>query len=88
MMSGRKQLTFADFAVVEKTDPEPWDEMSEEERIDFIRDHGTESMIRGLEYVLQGNKYKPKKEDMWVNRLYRGKRMVRTIIEKNGEDGK
>ncbi len=66
----------------------PWDEMSEEERIDFIREHGTDTMVLGLESVLQGNKYKPKREDMWVNRLYKGKRMVRTILEKKGEGGK
>ncbi len=66
----------------------PWDDMSEDERIDFIREHGTDTMILGLESVLQGNKYKPKREDMWVNRLYKGKRMVRTILEKKGEGEK
>ncbi len=81
MMNNLKQTSFADFLVVDEPDG-PCDEMSEEERIDFIREHGTDTMISGLDAVLQGNKYKPKREDMWENRLYRGKKMVRTIIDK------
>ncbi len=76
-----KQSSFQDFI----TKKEPLEEcMSEEERIDFIREHGTETMKKGLEYVLQGNKYKPKKERMWEERLYEGKKMVRQILEKQG----
>ena len=84
-MKNLKQTSFADFNVVEKAE-EPWDTMSEEERIDFIREHGTDTMLIGLDAVLQGNKYKPKREDMWENRLHRGKKMVRTIIDKKEND--
>ncbi len=73
-----KQTSFQDF---ERREEPPEESMSEEERIDFIREHGTESMRRGLDYILQGNKYKPKKEDMWVERLHEGKKMVRRILE-------
>ncbi|MFO8109777.1 MAG: hypothetical protein R6U17_04560 [Thermoplasmata archaeon] len=74
-----KQTSFQDFVVKEL----PLEEcMSEEERIDFIREHGTDTMKRGLNYVLQGNKYKPKKQEMWEDRLHQGKKMVRQILDK------
>jgi len=85
MMNTLKQTSFTDFLVINEPDG-PWDEMSEEERIDFIREHGTDTMIDGLEAVLQGNKYKPKREDMWENRLHKGKRMVKTIIHKKSAE--
>ncbi len=76
-----KQSSFKDFITKEV----PLEEsMSEEERIDFIREHGTDAMKRGLEYILQGNKYKPKKEKMWEERLHQGKKMVRQILDKQG----
>ena len=81
MMSGPEgeQTTFEDYNRSE----DPIEKMSEKERIKFIRDNGTESMKAGMEAVFDGNKWKPKREDMWVNRLNRGKRMVRTILEKD-----
>lgn len=73
-----KQTSFQDFIVKEL----PLEEcMTEEERIDFIREHGTDTMRRGLDFVLQGNKYKPKREEMWDVRLHRGKKMVKRILE-------
>lgn len=62
-------------------------EMSEEERIEFIRDNGTEEMKAGLESVFGSNKYKPVREKMWEERLHNGKKMVRKIIEiENGDE--
>lgn len=56
--------------------------MTEEERIDFIREHGTEAMKRGLDSIFNGNKYKPARKEMWESRLKRGELMVRRIIER------
>lgn len=60
--------------------------MNEKERIDFIRENGTEEMKAGLKAVFGRNDYKPKREEMWENRLHRGKRMVETIRNSNGKD--
>lgn len=72
------QTSFEDYEKINN----PADDMSERERISFIREKGTEAMKKGMEAVFDGNKWKPKREDMWKNRLNRGKRMVRTILEK------
>lgn len=61
--------------------------MPEEERIEFIREHGTETMKKGLEVIFGRNKYKPIKEDMWKKRLFRGKKMVRKILKKQKNNG-
>lgn len=82
MIEEIKQSTFMDFEDKEVVIDPYADEMSEAERIDFIREHGTESMQRGLDSVFQCNKYKPIKEHMWNSRLHSGKKMIRTIIEK------
>ena len=73
------QTSFDDYANSNKSS----EEMSEKERISFIRENGTESMKRGMEAVFDENKWKPKREKMWNDRLDRGKRMVRTILEKD-----
>ena len=60
--------------------------MSEKERIDFIRDNGSEAQKAGLKAIFGNNQYKPKRINMWNTRLKKGKRMVQTIVEKsNGE---
>ncbi|MFO7992462.1 MAG: hypothetical protein R6U61_09290 [Thermoplasmata archaeon] len=82
MIEEMKQSTFMDFEDKEIVIDPYADKMSEAERIDFIREHGTESMQRGLNSVFQSNKYKPIKGHMWKGRLHKGKKMVRTIIEK------
>lgn len=64
------------------TDP---DNMTEEERIDFIREHGSEQQKAGLRAVLNGNKYKVIRNEMWSTRLKHGKRMVQTILERQSE---
>ena len=57
--------------------------MSEKERIDFIRDNGSEAQKAGLKAIFGNNQYKPKRMEMWNTRLKKGKRMVQTIVEKN-----
>lgn len=61
------------------------EDMTEKERIEFIREHGTEAMKDGLKFIFDGNKYKPTREDMWEERLHRGKKMVETILRKREE---
>lgn len=56
--------------------------MSEEERIDYIREHGTCEMKNGLKAVFGRNKYEPKREKMWGDRLLKGVKMVTTLLEK------
>ncbi len=74
-----QQLTFGDFDRDEKM--EIAEDMSERERIEFIREKGTEAMKAGLDAVFENNRWKPKRENMWLDRLDQGKRMVKTILE-------
>ncbi len=83
MVKGPQQLTFKDFDRDEKT--EIVEGMSEKERIVFIREHGTEAMKAGLQSVFDGNRWKPRRENMWIDRLDQGKRMVKTILENKEE---
>ncbi|MFO7792390.1 MAG: hypothetical protein R6W73_05330 [Candidatus Saliniplasma sp.] len=83
MAESIQQLTFGDFDRDEKT--EVVENMSEKERIEFIRDNGTEAMKAGLEAVFEDNRWKPKRENMWLDRLDQGKRMVKTILENQEE---
>ncbi len=78
-----KQSSFDDFAI--NDEPPIEEEMSETERIEFIRRHGTDEMKAGLRSVFSGNKYKPKRDRMWENRLHKGKKMVKTIINSNDD---
>lgn len=61
--------------------------MDEQERIEFIREHGNEVMKRGMNSVFGDNKYKPVKENIWYNehQLDTGRKMVRTILKGNGK---
>ncbi|MFW6141618.1 MAG: hypothetical protein ACOC53_03565 [Candidatus Saliniplasma sp.] len=79
MVESVQQLTFGDFDRDEKM--EIVEEMSEKERIEFIRENGTDAMKSGLNAVFDGNRWKPKRENMWLDRLDQGKRMVKTILE-------
>jgi len=64
------------------TNPEGYaNRMTEKERIDFIREYGTEVMLDGLNSIFYNRKYTPIKPEMW-RRMGKGKRMVQTIIEK------
>ncbi len=78
-----QQLTFKDFDRDEKM--EIVESMSEKERIKFIREHGTDDMKAGLKSVFDGNRWKPRRENMWIDRLNQGKRMVKTILENQEE---
>lgn len=60
--------------------------MTEKERIEFIRKMGDETIQRGMKSIFGPNKYKPKKEKMW-NRLDRGKKLVRAILQKRKKNG-
>lgn len=64
------------------------DSMDEEDRIDLIREEGTQEMEDGMKSIFGSNKYKPQKNDMWNNKsqLNKGKKMVMTIIMKNGKE--
>lgn len=55
--------------------------MTEKQRIDFIREYGTETMLDGLKSIFKNRKYMPVRPEMW-RRMGKGKRMVQTIIEK------
>lgn len=79
-MERTKQMTLDEMP--EDVEKPPEEEMTREERIDLIRERGTDAMKAGLDSILDGNKYKPKKERMWREQLKKGKRMVRTILEK------
>lgn len=83
MSEGFKQLSFDDLVGQEEKPIE--EEMSERERIEFIREHGTEEMRDGLGSVFQRNKFKPMREEMWEEQLFRGKKMVRSILDKREE---
>ncbi len=83
MTESCQQLTFKDFDRDEKT--EIVENMSEKERIEFIRANGTEAMKAGLDAVFENNRWKPKRENMWLDRLDQGKRMVKTILENQEE---
>ncbi len=65
--------------------PKEIQELSEKECIEIIREHGTEEMKKGLESILEGNKWKAKKTNMW-KRLGKGKLPVRTLYRKKGDD--
>jgi len=58
-------------------------DMDEKEKIDFIREHGTEEQKDGLKSVFGRNQYKPKRKKMWKNQLKEGNRMIETILRKN-----
>jgi len=60
----------------------PWEEMSEKERIDFIRETAGETIQRGMKSIFGSNKYKPKKPHQWEEQLDRGKKLVRAIVGK------
>lgn len=65
------------------TDPEGYARrMSEKDRIDFIREYGTDVMKEGLKVVFGNNKYTPIRKDYWEHSLQKGRRMVQTIVEK------
>lgn len=53
------------------------------DRIDLIRDEGTEEMRKGMNAVFGCNLYKPKRKNMWEERLKEGKLMVACILMKN-----
>lgn len=55
--------------------------MSEKERIDFIREYGSEQQRETLESILNGNKYKVDKEMSWKE-TKKGILPVRTIVAK------
>lgn len=55
--------------------------MNEKERIDFIREYGSEQQKKGLESILDGNKYKIDKKLAW-KRTRKGILVVRTIVAK------
>ncbi len=78
-----QQSTFNDFDFDEKM--EIAEEMSEKERIEFIRQKGTDAMKAGLNAVFENNRWKPVRENMWLDRLDQGKRMVKTILENEEE---
>ncbi|KXB07376.1 hypothetical protein AKJ51_01400 [candidate division MSBL1 archaeon SCGC-AAA382A20] len=59
------------------------EDMTEKERIDFIREYGSEQQKAGLRAVLNGNKYKAIRKEMWNIRLQKGIRMVQTILDKH-----
>lgn len=81
-----KQASFKDFPVNDEPPEPPVEEkMSESDRIEFIREHGTDEMKAGLRAVFSGNKYKPKRNKMWEDRLHKGKKMVKTIVESKDE---
>jgi len=65
-----------------KDEPHIWEEMSEKERIRYIREHGSETIQEGMNSIFKGNEWKPKKEQMWEERLDRGKKLVRAIVRK------
>jgi len=64
-------------------DEEPiWEQMSEKERIRYIRRHGDETILDGMKSIFQGHKWKPKRPHQWENQLDRGKKLVRAIVRK------
>ncbi len=83
MAERAQQLTFGDFDRDEKM--EIVEEMSEKERIEFIREKGTDAMKAGLNAVFENNRWKPVRKNMWLDRLDQGKRMVKTILENEEE---
>lgn len=54
--------------------------MTEKERIDFIREYGSEQQKKFMDSVFGRNKYEPKRKWMWKNQLDKGRRAVETII--------
>jgi len=65
--------------------PDEIKQLSERECIEIIRKHGTKDMRKGLESILEGNKWKVKKPNIW-ERIYRGRLPVRTLYEMKGSD--
>ncbi|MFW6142586.1 MAG: hypothetical protein ACOC53_08530 [Candidatus Saliniplasma sp.] len=74
-----KQLSLTDLSAL--SPEQRAEEMTEEQRIDFLREHGGEDIQKLIESVFQENKYKPKKERYWNNQLHKGKKMVRRILK-------
>jgi len=64
------------------------DRLTENERIEFIREYGSECQKEGmkslLKYPHRDNCYtiREERKGMWKDRLDKGKKMVQTIIEK------
>lgn len=65
--------------------PPKLEQLSERECIKIIREHGTEDMKTVLERILEGNKWKVKKTDMW-KRFWKGKKLVRRLYRDKGRD--
>lgn len=63
--------------------PDEIEQLSERECIEIIREHGTEDMKKTLESILEGNKWKVKKTNIW-ERIGRGRLPVRTLYEMKG----
>lgn len=58
------------------------EEMSEKERIRYIREHGDKTIQDGMKSIFGRNKWKPQKSHMWESQLDKGKKLVRAIIRK------
>jgi len=68
---------------VDDDDEEPfWEQMTEKERITYIRKHGNQTILDGMKSIFGRNQWKPQKKQMWENQLDRGKKLVRGIVRK------
>lgn len=56
--------------------------LTEKERIEFIREYGSEQQKDCMDAVFGRNKYEPKRKKLWKNQLDKGKKAVETIISK------
>ncbi len=58
------------------------EDLSEKERIQLLRNEGSDVQKKGLESIFGGNKWKPQKERerMWAEKLDEGKKPVRELI--------
>ncbi|GEM_PF-2868379 len=64
------------------------DDLSEKERIQLLRNEGSDVQKKGIESIFGGNKWKPqkKRENMWVEKLDEGRKPVRELIRSHLRD--
>jgi len=91
-MDDVEQIELEDVIDLRKNPATMAEDLSEKERIQLLRNEGSEVQRKGLRSIFGGNKWKPQKnrERMWVEKLDEGRKPVRELIRshlrKKGKD--
>ncbi|MEF8873681.1 MAG: hypothetical protein V5A88_03300 [Candidatus Thermoplasmatota archaeon] len=81
-MADVEEIELDDVVDMRKNPSTMAEDLSEKERIQLLRNEGSEVQKKGLESIFGGNKWKPQKERerMWAEKLDEGRKPVRELI--------